>query len=71
MLTALGSGSYNPTITDLQFTSQSVANYTVSNVWIGNGSGVFRLPVPEPASCLLMLSALAMLASRRRLLISR
>lgn len=37
-LTALGSGSYNPTITDLQFTSQAVSNFTVSNVWIGNAA---------------------------------
>lgn len=38
MLTAKSSSSYNPTITDLQFTSQAGANYTVSNVWIGSAA---------------------------------
>jgi hypothetical protein len=82
MLTAQGSASFNPTITGIQFTSNAGANYTVSNVWIGSaatmlpaaGSGASaNLPasVPEPAGCLLLLSALAMLAPRRRLLISR
>jgi hypothetical protein len=48
MLTAFGSGGYNPSITDLQFTSRAEANYTVSNVWIGSGSA-FSLPnIPEP-----------------------
>src|SRR5262249_19636827 len=32
MLTAQGSASFNPTITDIQFTSNASANYTVSNV---------------------------------------
>jgi hypothetical protein len=40
MLTALGSASFNPMITDLQFTIQSVANYTVSNVWIGGAASM-------------------------------
>jgi hypothetical protein len=83
MITAQGSASFNPTITDIQFTSNAGANYTVSNVWIGSaaamlpsaGSGASaNLPgtVPEPASCLLLASALAVLvAPRRRLLISR
>ena len=40
MLTAQASPGFNPEITDLQFTSQSVANYTVSNVWIGNAAAM-------------------------------
>jgi len=32
---------YNPVITDLQFTSRSDANYTVSNVWIGTAATIF------------------------------
>jgi hypothetical protein len=38
MLTALGSDGYNPIITALQFTTRPEANYTVSNVWIGNAA---------------------------------
>ena len=38
MLTAQGSAGFNPLITDLQFTSSGVANYTVSNVWIGDAA---------------------------------
>jgi GH18 family chitinase len=40
MLSALGSATYNPVITDLQFTSRAEANYTVSNVWIGNAATI-------------------------------
>ncbi len=40
MLTAQGSAGYNPVITDLQFTSRAEANYTVSNVWIGNAATI-------------------------------
>jgi hypothetical protein len=40
MLTAQGSASYNPTITDIQFTSNAGANYTVSNVWIGDAASI-------------------------------
>ena len=40
MLTAQGNAGYNPVITDLQFTSRSDANYTVSNVWIGNAATI-------------------------------
>jgi hypothetical protein len=40
MLTAQSSSGFNPVITDLQFTSQSVANYTVSNVWIGTADTI-------------------------------
>jgi hypothetical protein len=66
MLTALGSGTYNPTISDLQFTSRSEANYTVSNVWIGSGSA-FSLPnVPEPATGVLCGMAALALKMRRR-----
>jgi hypothetical protein len=39
-LTAHGSDGFNPIITDLQFTSQAGANYTVSNVWIGNAATI-------------------------------
>ena len=38
MLTALGGAGFNPVITDLQFISQAEANYTVSNVWVGNAA---------------------------------
>jgi MprA protease rhombosortase-interaction domain-containing protein len=38
MLTATGSAGFNPVITKLQFTSQSVGNFTVSNVWIGGAA---------------------------------
>jgi hypothetical protein len=65
MLTAFGSGGYNPSITDLQFTSRSEANYTVSNVWIGSGSA-FSLPsVPEPGTAMLCGVAATMLKMRR------
>ena len=40
MLTALGSDGYNPLITDLQFTSRWEANYTVSNVWVGDAASI-------------------------------
>ena len=40
MLSALSSPGFNPIITDLQFTMESVANYTVSNVWIGNAAAM-------------------------------
>ncbi len=40
MLSALGGSGFNPVITDLQFTMASVANYTVSNVWIGNAAAM-------------------------------
>jgi hypothetical protein len=39
-LTALGSASFNPVITVVQFTSRAEANYTVSNIWIGNGDSI-------------------------------
>jgi hypothetical protein len=66
MLTALGSGGYNPSITDLQFTSRSEANFTVSNVWVGSGPS-FSLPfVPEPGAGAMCGVALAMLNLRRR-----
>ena len=38
MLTAQGGAGFNPVITDLQFVSQAEANYTVSNVWVGNAA---------------------------------
>ena len=40
MLTAQGSAGYNPMITDLQFTSRAEANYTISNVWIGDAAAI-------------------------------
>jgi hypothetical protein len=44
MLTALGSVGFNPTITQLGWTSPYVANYSVSNVWIGNAANFFTPP---------------------------
>jgi hypothetical protein len=41
LLTATSSESFNPTLTQLQFTSPSVANFTVSNVWIGDAASFF------------------------------
>jgi hypothetical protein len=43
-VTAHGSDGFNPIITDLQFTSQASANYTVSNVWIGNATTTILPP---------------------------
>jgi hypothetical protein len=40
MLTASSSSSFNPTITDLQFTSQADSSFTFSNVWIGDASAM-------------------------------
>ncbi len=40
MLTAQGSANYNPIITDLQLTNSAEANYTASNVWIGNAAAI-------------------------------
>ena len=37
------SASFNPILTQLQFTSRYQANYTVSNVWIGSASDFFAL----------------------------
>ncbi len=65
MLTALGSSGYNPSITDLQFSSRADGNFTVSNVWIGSGTA-FSLPlVPEPSAGLLCGFGAAMLRLRR------
>jgi hypothetical protein len=47
MLTAEGSADFNPVITQLQFESLFEANYTVSNVWIGNATD-FGLPAGVP-----------------------
>ena len=41
MLTASSSANFNPTIDMLQFTSAAVANFTVSNVWIGSDASFF------------------------------
>jgi hypothetical protein len=38
MLTAQGSASFDPLITELQFTARPEANYTVSNIWIGSAA---------------------------------
>jgi hypothetical protein len=40
MLSAQGSSNYNPNIAALQFTSASEANFTVSNIWIGNAATI-------------------------------
>jgi hypothetical protein len=65
MLTALGSGGYNPSITDLQFTSRAEANYTVSNVWIGSGSAFSLASIPEPGPGVLCGVAATALKLRR------
>lgn len=44
MLTAAGGAGFNPTITQLAWNSPYVANYTVSNVWIGGASDFFFQP---------------------------
>jgi hypothetical protein len=44
MLSADGGTGYNPTITDLQFTSLFDANYTVSNVMVGSAADFFSWP---------------------------
>jgi MYXO-CTERM domain-containing protein len=46
MLTAQSSEGFNPVITDLQFTSQTQGNFTVSNVWTGVASDFFAAPAP-------------------------
>jgi hypothetical protein len=68
MLTAQGGAGFNPVITDIRFTSSNVADYTVSNVWVGSaavmgfsgsGSGsVAESAVPEPASGALLCVAI-------------
>ncbi|HEX3599568.1 MAG TPA: glycosyl hydrolase family 18 protein [Lacipirellulaceae bacterium] len=40
MITAQGSAAYNPLISGIQFTSNQDANFTVSNVWIGNAAAI-------------------------------
>ncbi len=40
MLTAHSTESFNPIITGLQFTSTSVTNFTVSNLWTGDAAGI-------------------------------
>jgi hypothetical protein len=40
MITAQGSAVYNPLIAGIQFTSNQDANFTVSNVWIGNAAAI-------------------------------
>ena len=44
MITAHGSSGFDPTITQLAWTSPYVANFTVSNVWIGNAANFFIPP---------------------------
>src|SRR5690606_5521618 len=46
MLSANSSANFNPTITQLQFMSAYVGNFTVSNVWIGDADSFFA---PTPA----------------------
>ena len=40
MLTAQGSAGFNPVIADLRFTSLAGANFTVSNVWVGDAATI-------------------------------
>ncbi|HEX6960555.1 MAG TPA: hypothetical protein VF175_01710, partial [Lacipirellula sp.] len=44
MLTAHGSEGFNPIVTQLQLSSLYVANYTVSNLWVGDAEDFFALP---------------------------
>ncbi len=44
MLTAHSSADFNPTISQLAWISPYVANYTVSNVWIGGAADFFTPP---------------------------
>jgi hypothetical protein len=46
MIAGQSFASFNPTLTQLQFTSSHEASYTVSNVWIGGAHDFF---VPAPA----------------------
>jgi GH18 family chitinase len=43
-LTAEGGVGFNPTITQLQFTSLYEGSFTVSNVWVGTSADFFALP---------------------------
>jgi GH25 family lysozyme M1 (1,4-beta-N-acetylmuramidase) len=43
-LTAQSSAGFNPTITQLQFSSLAEGNYSVSNVWIGSAADFFATP---------------------------
>lgn len=43
-LTANGSNGFNPTITQLQFTSLFEASYTISNLWVGTAADFFAAP---------------------------
>jgi hypothetical protein len=65
MLTANGSGGYNPTITDLQFTGRADGNFTVSNVWIGSAAALSLPAIPEPGTGILCGMAAAALGLRR------
>lgn len=46
MLTAHGGADFNPTITQLQFTSLFENNATISNVWVGSEANFFTPPMP-------------------------
>jgi hypothetical protein len=65
MLTANGSGGYNPTITDLQFTGRADRNFTVSNVWVGSAAALSLSAIPEPGTGVLCRMAAAALRLRR------
>jgi GH18 family chitinase len=41
MLTAHGSASFNPVVTQLQFRSLFEFNFTISNLWLGNAAAFF------------------------------
>src|SRR5262249_47395990 len=75
MLTAQSSAAFNPVITDIQFTSNAGANYTVSNVWIGSAAAltapimdpIWEAEVPEPTSfALAILAGTIGISFRRR-----
>jgi hypothetical protein len=44
MLSAEGGAGFNPTIAELQFTSQYVGNFTFSNIMIGDATAFFAAP---------------------------
>ncbi len=47
MLTANSSAAFNPLLTQVRFSSLFEANYTVSNLWIGDAEAFFPLPAPS------------------------
>jgi len=59
MLTALSTAGYNPIVTSVEFTSPAEADFTVSNLWIGNAA-----TIPEPSLGLICMAALPAIIHR-------